>query len=65
MDDMKNYKVKERKIFTLKLSNNFTINTMPLPGGGPIVAMIHNIFGSKFKIITLRDYLFENSVLHN
>ena len=45
---MKNYKVKERKIFTLKLSNNFTINTMPLPGGGPIVAMIHNIFGGKY-----------------
>lgn len=48
MNDMKNYKVKERKIFTLKLSNNFTINTMPLPGGGPIVAMIHNIFGGKY-----------------
>ena len=48
MDDLKKYKVEERKIFTLKLSNNFTINTMPLPGGGPIVAMIHNIFSGNF-----------------
>ena len=47
MDDLSSYTVKERDVFTLKLSNGFSINTMPLPSGGPIVAMIHNIFSGK------------------
>ncbi|XP_066928254.1 glutathione hydrolase 1 proenzyme-like isoform X1 [Clytia hemisphaerica] len=41
--DMANYTVAKRETFTLKLSNGYTINSMPLPGGGPIVGMIHNI----------------------
>ena len=59
MEDMKNYTVKERKIFTLKLSNNFTINTMPLPSGGPIVAMIHNIFGGEYESLFMSLHSWE------
>ena len=46
--DMANYTVARREAFTLKLSNGYTINSMPLPGGGPIVGMIHNIISGKY-----------------
>lgn len=50
MSDMKNYTVKKRDVLQLKLNNEYTVNTMPLPGGGPIVSMIHNILsGYSFK----------------
>ena len=47
MADLKKYTTKIRPVFSLPLSNGYTVNTMPAPGGGPIVAMIHNIISGK------------------
>ena len=46
-EDLKNYTVKERKVITMQFPDNLTLNTMSAPGGGPILAMIHNIMTGK------------------
>ncbi|XP_065664047.1 glutathione hydrolase 1 proenzyme isoform X2 [Hydra vulgaris] len=44
LDDLKSYTVKTPEILSLKLQkNNLTLNTMGLPSGGPVLAMITNI----------------------
>jgi len=48
---MKNYKVKIRNTLVLKLPNGLTIHTMPAPGGGAALAMIHNIMSGRFRHI--------------
>jgi len=53
MADLKNYTAKIRPVLSLPLLNGYTINTMPAPGGGPIVAMIHNIISGEWRIVLL------------
>ena len=42
--------MKTRTVLSLQLSPNLTLQTMPAPGGGPILAMIANIMSGKFHL---------------